>query len=101
MHGAFQTNRDVTFFGKHLEVAPRSAAKIEYGERRLTLNMVQQGLNILGDVVIAGAYPEFFGKLIVVLKREMGDFFRSCGCSFIFTLLAETVCLAFAVWDQR
>ena len=74
MHGAFQTNGDVTLFGKHFEVAPWSAAKIEYRERRLTVNMLQQHINVLADVVIARAFPEFFGTLVVVLKREVGDF---------------------------
>src|SRR6202022_4257806 len=76
MHGAFQTDRDVPLFGKHLEVAPWSAAKIEYRERRLTLDMLHQRLNVLADVVIARAFPEFFGTLIVVLKREVGDFLQ-------------------------
>src|ERR1700737_1012699 len=73
---AFQTDCDVTLFGKHLEVASWSAAKIEYRERRLTLDMPQQRLNVLADVVIARAFPEFFGTLIVVLQREAGDFLQ-------------------------
>jgi hypothetical protein len=44
---AFQTDCDVTLFGKHLKVAPWSAAKIEYRQRRLTLDMPQQRLNVL------------------------------------------------------
>jgi hypothetical protein len=44
MHGSFQTDRHVTFFGEHFEVAPWSAAKIEYRERRLTLDMQQERL---------------------------------------------------------
>ena len=36
---AFQTYRDVTEFGKHLEVAPGPAAKIEYRETRVTLDV--------------------------------------------------------------
>src|ERR1700738_1173449 len=76
MRRAFQTDRDVTLFGKHLEVAPWSAAKIEYRERRLTLDVLQQRLNVLADAVIARAFPEFFGPLIVVLKCEAGDFLQ-------------------------
>jgi hypothetical protein len=49
MRRAFQTDCDVTVCGKHLEVAPWSAAKIEYRERRLTLNMPQQRLDVLAD----------------------------------------------------
>ena len=66
----------MTLFGKHLEVAPWSAAKIEYRERRLTFDLLQQHLNVLADVVIARAFPEFFGTLIVVLEREAGDFLQ-------------------------
>src|SRR5450631_647411 len=76
MHGAFQTDSDVTLFRKHLEVAPWSAAKVEYRKWRLGMDMLQQCLNVLADVVIARAFPEFFGTLIVVLKRTMGEFFQ-------------------------
>jgi hypothetical protein len=31
MQGSFQTDRDVTYFGKHFEVAPWSAAKMNGG----------------------------------------------------------------------
>ncbi len=41
MPGAFQTDGDVTLLRKHLEIAPWSTAKIEYLERRLTLDMLQ------------------------------------------------------------
>src|SRR5664279_3102508 len=76
MLGAFQTDGDVTLFGKYLEVAPWSAAKIEYRERWLTLDILQHRLNVLADAVIARAFPEFFGPLIVVLKCEVGDFLQ-------------------------
>jgi hypothetical protein len=36
--------------------------------------MLQQRLNVLADVVIVRAFPEFFGTLIVVLQREAADF---------------------------
>ena len=41
VHGALQTNRDVTEFGKRLEVASRPAAKIEDFERRFIPNALQ------------------------------------------------------------
>jgi hypothetical protein len=41
VHGAFQTNRDVTEFGKRLEVAPGPAAKIEDFERRFIPDVLQ------------------------------------------------------------
>src|SRR5580704_17556536 len=37
MCSAFQTDRDVTEFGNHLEVSPRPAAKIKYCETWLSL----------------------------------------------------------------
>jgi hypothetical protein len=91
MHGAFQTDRDVTLFGKHLEVAPRSAVKVEYRERRFTLDMLQQRLNVLIDVVIARGFPEFFGTLILVLKREVGDFLQVLRTQFHILPMRATV----------
>ena len=52
------------------------AAKIEYRERRLAIDVLQQRRDILADVVIARAFPEFFGALIVMLQREVGDLFQ-------------------------
>jgi hypothetical protein len=92
---AFQTYRDVTEFGKHLEVAPGPAAKIEYRETRLTLDVLQQRRDVLADVVIARAFPEIFGTLVVMFQREAGDFFRSCGLSFMFFMF-DLAALMFA-----
>ena len=64
--GAFQTYRDVTEFGERLEVASRPAAKIEYRERRVTLDVSQQRFDVLADVVIARAFSEIFGTPVVV-----------------------------------
>jgi hypothetical protein len=76
VRGAFQANRDVTAFGKRLEVAPRSAAEIEYREGRFVLNEPQQRCDVLADVVIARAFPEILRTLVVVSQREVGDFFQ-------------------------
>ena len=73
---AFQSNRDVTAFGERLEVAPRSAAEIEYREGRFVLNEPQQRLDVLADVVIARAFPEILCTLVVrglVAGFESGD----------------------------
>ncbi len=64
--GAFQSYRNVTEFRKHLEDAPRSAAKIEYRERRFTLDVFQQRRDVLADVVIVRAFMKIFGILVVV-----------------------------------
>jgi len=61
---------------EHFEVASRPAAKIEYRERRVTLDGLQQRLDVLVDVVIARAFPEIFGMLVVMFQREVGDFFQ-------------------------
>jgi len=64
----------VTEFGERLEVASRPAAKIEYRERRVTLDVSQQRFDVLADVVIARAFSEIFGTPVVVFQRELGDF---------------------------
>src|SRR6516165_1801973 len=73
MWGAIQPYRDVTELGKHLEVAAGPAAKIQYRIRRLTLDALQQRSDVLVDVVIARAFPEILGMLVVVTQREISD----------------------------
>ena len=98
MRGAFQTYRDVTEFGKHLEVAPGSAAKIEYRERRLAIDVLQQRCDVLADVVIARAFPELLGTLIIVFQREAGDFFQVLR---VHVLVTQTVRPLVATRTQR
>src|SRR6266852_1455356 len=74
--GALQTNRDMTAFGKRLEVASRPAAEIEYREGRFALNESQQRRDVLADVVIARPCPKILGTPVVVFQREGGDFFQ-------------------------
>jgi hypothetical protein len=76
VRGALQTNRDMTAFGKRLEVASWPAAKIEYHEGRFALNDSQQRRDILADVVIARPLPKLVGTPVVVFQREVGDFFQ-------------------------
>ena len=64
----------MTEFGKHLEVASRPAAKIEYRERRFTLDVLQQRLDVLADVVIARTFPQILGTLVVMFQRAVGNF---------------------------
>src|SRR5215467_14844753 len=73
MRRAIQPYRDVTEFGKYLEVAAGPTAKIQYRIRRLTLNALQQRSDVLVDVVIARPFPEIFGVLVVVTQREISD----------------------------
>ena len=74
--GAFQADRDVAELGENLEVAPGSAAEIEDRERRLALDEAQQRGDVLADVVVARALPEFLRAPVVMLQREAGDFFQ-------------------------
>ena len=78
VRGALQTNRDMTAFGKRLEVAPRPAAEIQYCEGRFVLNETQQRRNVLADVVIARPSPEILGTPVVVSSVRSAIFSRSC-----------------------
>src|SRR5258708_17544941 len=60
VRGALQTNRDMTAFGKCLEVAPGPAAKIEYREGRFAHNESQHCRDVLADVMIARPFPKLF-----------------------------------------
>jgi len=75
VRGALQANRDMTAFGKCLEVAPGPAAKIEYREGRFVLNESQHRRDVLADVVIARPFPKLIGTPVVMLQREVGDLF--------------------------
>jgi hypothetical protein len=66
----------VAEFGKDLKVTPRPAAKIEYGERPFTLDLLQHRCDVLANIVIASAFPEIFGILVVTVQRQVGDFFE-------------------------
>ena len=65
----------MALFDERFEVAPRAAAKVEYCKRRFALDVLQQRLDVLAEVMIARAFPEFIGMQIVMLQREDGDFF--------------------------
>ena len=47
---------------------------------------MQQRSDVLVDVVIARAFPEIFGVLVVVLSVKSVIFARSSGFSFMFDL---------------
>src|SRR6266446_4332954 len=75
--GAFQADRNMIECREYLEVTPRPAAEIEDSEGRPALDGLQQRGNVLADVVIASAFPERFGALVVVVERE-----GRCSCQF-------------------
>src|SRR5260370_33129422 len=57
--GALQTNRDMTAFGKRLEVASGPAAEIEDHEGPFALNECPQRRDILAEGVMPGPLPKF------------------------------------------
>lgn len=69
MHGRFLTGSEGI---GHVEVAPRSASEVEDRERRRALHVAEQGLDVLGHVVVAGAGLERHGRALVVAKRARG-----------------------------
>ena len=74
LRGAFQTYCSVAEFGEDLKIASRAAAKIEYGERPFTLDVLQDRCDVLADVVVASAFPEILGMPVVEIQRYVGDF---------------------------
>src|SRR5258708_27623640 len=76
VRGALQTNRDMTAFGKRLEVASGPAAEIEYHKGRFALNESQQRRDILADVVIARPFPKLVGTAVLRFHPEVRDFFQ-------------------------
>jgi len=70
---AFQTDRRMTEAGKGPKIASRSAAQIEDRRRRISLDVLQQGGNVLADIVALSAFPEFLGSIVIMLQRAGGD----------------------------
>jgi hypothetical protein len=66
----------VAEFGEDFKVTPGSAAKIEYCKRPFTLDVLQHRCDVLANVVMASAFPEIFGILVVTVQRQVGDFFE-------------------------
>ncbi|MNP36005.1 hypothetical protein D3C76_1293620 [compost metagenome] len=77
-----EADRLVAHTGERLQITTRSAAKIENVERRLALNVPQQGIDVLADVVIAGAFTEVFGHCVVMAQGGGGDLFEVVGRLF-------------------
>ena len=73
MRGAVEPDRDMAALRERLEVAPRAAAEIENRERRRAFDVAQQRRDVLADVVVARAMPEFLRMPVVVRERAAGD----------------------------
>src|ERR1700722_9923761 len=71
--GTVQPDREVAAIGQSLEVTPRPAAQIEQRERRLALDILQQGCDILADVMAARAFPEILRAIVILVQRKVDD----------------------------
>jgi hypothetical protein len=76
VRGAFQAYRDMAEFSEGFKITPGAAAKIKYGERPFSLDVLQHRSDVLADVVIASAFPEIFRMLVVIVQRQVSDFFQ-------------------------
>ena len=69
----FQTYYTMPALGECAQVAPGAATEVEYRERHGRPDVPQQRLYILGNVMIARAFPEGLGAAVVVLERPGDD----------------------------
>ncbi|MNZ51874.1 hypothetical protein D3C78_697040 [compost metagenome] len=77
-----EADRLVAHTGERLQITTRPAAKVENVERRLALNVPQQGIDVLADIVIARALAKVFGDRIVMAEGRGGDLFEVVGRLF-------------------
>ena len=40
------------------------------------VNFAEQGIDVLGNIVLFGSLPETLGALFIVFERRAGDFFE-------------------------
>ena len=71
--GTFQADGGMTKVDKRLEVASRPTAKVENGEGRLSLDVLQESRNVLADIVPQRSVPETLGSFVIVLQRLGSD----------------------------
>jgi hypothetical protein len=67
---------------KGFEVTPGSTAEIQDPERRLTLDVLQQGRDVLCDVVVPRATPKVFRIPIVVIEGTARDLLKLLRAQF-------------------
>ena len=65
--------------GERLQIPPRPTAEIENVERRLALNMPQQGIDVLADIMIASPLAKTFGHRVVMVQGGGGDLLEVVG----------------------
>jgi len=68
-----QSNGPVTKLGQGLQVASRSAAKVEDRERWLAFDMPQKCCYVLADVMILRTGAKFLRPVLVVRERPGGN----------------------------
>ena len=73
------------------EIASGTAANVETGKRRLAFDLPEQRLDILGDVMLARAVPEAFGKAVVVIDGASRDRFELRRIELAFSHVSESL----------
>lgn len=69
----FKTDGVVSALHESLQVATGTAAEIQNRAGWRTLDMAQQRVDVLLDVMVAGALPEGFGARMVVPERALDE----------------------------
>src|SRR5450830_531539 len=80
--GAVETNGDMAHAGERLEITTRPTTEIQHGKWRATLDMPQQCIDVLANIVIAGALTKAFCRAVVMVERGSGDGIESVGSKF-------------------
>ena len=95
---SIDARRRMSSFLEVQEVSAGPTAKIQNLKGRFGRDRVQQGINVLRDIVITGALPEGLGPVFVVLvvgvvvagvEHRVGDLCAAGGC--VRSVLASTV----------
>ena len=77
--GAIEPDGNMAHACKRLQITPRPAAEIQHGKRRCALDMAQQRVDVLAHIVIAGAFTEVLGHLVVVAEGDGSDLVEVVG----------------------
>ena len=68
--GSFQSDGLMARVTKNFQIPTRPTTEIEDSESTLTMKLFQQRIAILIHIVIACAFPETVGVLVVVVKSD-------------------------------
>ena len=70
---AFESGGAVAEINEGFKITPRPATKIENRKRRRALDVLQQRVDVLAHIVVAGALPKIVSALVVVFERAFGN----------------------------